>query len=321
MEKKGCPFCGDEQFTAVSNAADYGIPVRNVLCVHCGLVYISPQPSEEEIAQYYRSTFIQKRHAIESVESARARALAKGSEKKYSIDFFADGLNSSSKVLEIGCSYGFLLKIIYEKTGAAVQGVEPSEVSGSFAREEFHIPVFTGTVESYLSSKPQEKFSLIILYHVLEHLRDPVSVLKTLKGMLVPGGRIYIAVPDVTHIQEPLESFFQVPHLVTFSPWTLSKVLEAAGFSPVKFQRKLKKPKTGMEILAGKNEDIQSSQISDLLIGKDPKDVLRSVWQTNAVYSFFRTSKRIIALVLPKKVLLKVSLIFRKSIRFLHDRL
>lgn len=315
-----CPMCHADRAKMVASIADYTVPLTNVICLECGLVYVYPQPTAEELQKYYAGEFIQNRHQIQSMEEARERARKKGSAKKYSVEGLRDGLSASSRVLEIGCSYGFLLHALREATGCQVEGVEPSAVSGAFAREEFGFPVFTGTVEEYLATRKASTFDLIIIYHVLEHLADPIVMLRELRDRLTTNGRLYACVPDVMHLQEPPESFFQVPHLVSFSPWTLYQTFTKAGMKMIIFQRGLRSPKNGMEVYAVVEKDPRAAlSTSHFRLGSDPYEVVKSIARIRIFYRVLRFCKKYFGRVMPTRLLEQASIRLNRIIRLLHD--
>ncbi len=320
MITTACPLCGSDSYRVVATKADYTADLQNVLCEVCGLVYANPRYSDKELKAYYEGEFIQGRHQITTVDEARERAKRKGSEKKYSAEGLKDGLTKDSRVLEIGCSYGFLLKVVRDATGCQVRGVEPSQVSGYFAEQEFGIPVFHGSVEEYLASPNDGPYDLIIIYHVLEHLVDPVGDLKKLRERLSDTGRLYICVPDVTHLQEPPETFFQIPHLTSFSAWSLSQVLVKAGFKPESIQRKLAAPKHGMEIYSVKGERKIEDLAGEFLIGKNLSDVANHLYWKGRMYGTLRGAKTLIEKILPKTWIEKASLKLRRLIRGASDK-
>ena len=322
MEKITCPLCHSSEFKVVATRADYTQPFTNVICTECALVYANPAPTSSELEEYYKRGFIQVRHQVQSVEEARERARRKGSAAKYPVTGLVEKLTRGSSVLEIGCSYGFLLNALHAASGCSVQGVEPNEVSGRFAGEEFGISVIQATVEDYLKSQPAGKYDLIIISHVLEHVADPVFVLTALRQELKPGGELYVCVPDVTHLQEPPESFFQVPHLTSFSPWTLHLALQAAGYKIVRSQRNLRKPRSGMEVFAVSFEDSAAAEAhAAFLIGSDPEKVMRGIEAARLQYAFLRRLKKIVSPLIPKKHLEAVSQKIRYWVRALSDRL
>jgi len=82
------------------------------------------------------------------------------------------------------------------------------------------------------------KFDIIMMFHVLEHLRHPAEYLHGLTNILTKEGRIFIEVPDVDdalislyNIQAFKKFYFQKAHLYYFSKETLMKVCEKAGLT------------------------------------------------------------------------------------------
>ena len=320
MQPVACPLCHSRSYRAVSQVADYTEAHQNVICRGCALVYANPAPTSEELTAYYEKQFIQGRHQIATVEEARERAIRKGSAKKYPIDVFLPFVNASSRVLEIGCSYGFLLKALRDATGCSVQGVEPSKVSGMFAEQEFQIPVLHETVEQYLARPVDQQYDFIILYQVLEHLKDPVHVLRQLKQRLRPDGRLYVCVPDVMHLQEPPESFFQVPHMVSFSPWSFYHTLLFAGLKPVLFNRKLRYPKMGMEAVSVLMESSQDALPAMIFFcGMSVSRVYWSVTIVGGCYQALRMAKKVVSYLIPKRIVERLSIRLRMWVRGLRD--
>lgn len=320
MEKISCPICHSNSYSVVATKADYTVPFINVICEKCALVYANPVPSRAELEEYYKRGFIQVRHQIQSVDEARERARRKGSAAKYPVAGLRDGLSAGSKVLEIGCSYGFLLKALHDATGCDTQGVEPNEVSGRFATEEFGIPVVHATVEEYLALPTAETYDLIIISHVLEHVADPVAVLTALRPRLKKGGRLYVCVPDVTHLQEPLESFFQTPHVTSFSPWTLHLALQAAGLKILTLKRKLKWPKAGFEVFAAPVSDpTAAAPLGVVLRGSDVRQVKWHLKRIGLQYGILRALKRLVGIIIPKRIIEKASVKLRQWLRAAGD--
>ena len=107
---------------------------------------------------------------------------------------------------------------------------------------------------------PKKSFDLICLFHVLEHLPDPIDALYNIKEILQPNGSFFIEVPDILHpYSGGFDDFFQNAHLYNFSLRTLKALLKKADFGIVTHERFLDfirviAPKTG-------NTDKSSKQI------------------------------------------------------------
>jgi len=100
------------------------------------------------------------------------------------------------RVLEIGCAGGYLAELLTAQ-GCTVTGIEIDPRAASQARR-FCNEVIVGDAET-LQLKFREKFDVIVLADVLEHLRDPARLLRRLTAALKPGGYLVISVPNVAN--------------------------------------------------------------------------------------------------------------------------
>ncbi|MEY5068553.1 MAG: hypothetical protein RLZ47_415 [Bacteroidota bacterium] len=124
-----------------------------------------------------------------------------------------NGINKSAKLLEIGSGDGALSGLIYRKFNCHITGVDPSEKGVNYAQEIFHQYGFEGefTVASgYSFQLNNDSFDFIVLADVLEHLQYPDLMLKEIKRLSKPGGKVIITTPirtnehpeDLMHVQE-----------------------------------------------------------------------------------------------------------------------
>lgn len=317
MEKTNCLLCGADDSIVAGRVADRTVPCTNVLCRRCGLVYQNPRMTAAEARAYYAQEFSEVRHKVDSLDAAEERMKKKKSIEKYErfITWILPYLGPGTRVLDVGSSYGYLLEAIRRKSGAKVFGVEPSVTESLFANERLNIPTFRGTADEYLASRPSERYDLIILHHVLEHFLDPVAGLHSLAGLLAPGGAAYVAVPDVMRPGEPAETFFQVPHLVSFSPWTLCRAAEKAGFKIVAFSRSLEK--IGMHAILVRADDARPAvPVSAFTSGQRPPEVLWSLRRTRAAYAILRAMKRTLLCFLPQTKRDRMGAACRRALRF-----
>ena len=79
-------------------------------------------------------------------------------------------------VFQVGCSDGYTLHRMKGFGAEEVKGIDLSQANCDMAREQYGIGVVRGDFENY--DLGDQKFELLILTHVLEHLFEPVSVLK-----------------------------------------------------------------------------------------------------------------------------------------------
>ncbi|NPV85827.1 MAG: methyltransferase domain-containing protein [Anaerolineae bacterium] len=109
-------------------------------------------------------------------------------------DFFIGRIAPGDSVLDIGCGNGAVDYDIAEKTGARVTGIDISEENIAAARRQFSHPRIRYIAGNALSDLPQERFDVVILSNVLEHLPDRPQFLGQVQG-ITKAQRILIRVP------------------------------------------------------------------------------------------------------------------------------
>ena len=100
------------------------------------------------------------------------------------------------RVLDVGCGAGNVARVLRAAGAAEVWGIEVVPEIAERARDALDELVL-GTVEDALSGERLEgSFDTIVCYDVLEHLVDPEAVLRGLRDVAVPGGRLHVSVPN-----------------------------------------------------------------------------------------------------------------------------
>lgn len=139
--------------------------------------------------------------------------------------------------VDIGCGVGGVMGAL---------NVAASSVSGVELQEETRNKLKDDGYTMYKESKylPSDSFDVASLFHVLEHLTDPIQTLQEIHTSLKPGGVIVVEVPHARDVLLNLESFKDFSlwseHLILHTRESLQKVLEVAGFTNIKikgFQR------------------------------------------------------------------------------------
>jgi SAM-dependent methyltransferase len=193
-----------------------------VACPSCGLGVTSPQVSD--LGRYYGSRYWGGRHGFTAEYCARRRVKL--------LSRMAH-LAPGSRVLDFGSGDGNFLRRS-SREGWVSFGVEASFLPENKA---------PGGYEVYTSLegvKPRGPFDAITLWHVLEHLPDPLATLRELESMLTPRGVMVVAVPDAQGVQA--ETFgadwlhLDVPrHLYHFGRTSLERALGKAGLAPFRW--------------------------------------------------------------------------------------
>jgi SAM-dependent methyltransferase len=136
-------------------------------------------------------------------------------------------------MLEIGCAAGDLLVRVQDQLPeATVRGVELSKEASERAWER-GLDVFHGTLEEF---ETDERFDLVFMSHVIEHVLDPVATVERIASLLKPGGILYLETPNVRSLDARIWKrhwgLIHYPrHLCLFDRSTIAGLLERGGFS------------------------------------------------------------------------------------------
>jgi len=224
-----CMLCGCSESTPVQSGVRHDPTLEVRQCRDCGLVFVSPRPTTDELERYYQRLYrddyreppVEERHRLDR-EEAKARVHRLG-----------PLLGPRPRVLEVGSGSGAFLDAIRPHTDQVV-GVEPDESSRAYISNRLGLRVRTDVSEVMYEG---DTFDLIVLFHVVEHLLQPVEFLHGLRALLRTQGTLIIEVPNVEDVLVSvyavpayLRFYYQKAHLYYFSKATLARTLTKAGF-------------------------------------------------------------------------------------------
>lgn len=143
--------------------------------------------------------------------------------------------SEDARLLDLGCGGGTYLAVA-KSCGWEVVGVDPDPKVVGVARERGY-EVHEGGIEVF--DGRSELFDAITLNHVIEHLHDPLEVLRSCHRLLKPGGQIYIATPNMESSGRRVFGKnwrgLETPrHLVIFTERSLKGALQVAGFRRIR---------------------------------------------------------------------------------------
>ncbi len=224
-----CLLCGSDHHHLFAKAESFGYPLVYDQCENCGLVFQSQAESQAADPEFYATTYRRIYQAHEEptakdlwVQSQRAQHLIKILESL--------GVREIHTMLDIGASAGVLLQAFHQAFACQMTGVEPGDAYRAFA-EQKGIPMFP-SVEALIAAGP-ERFDLVSLSHVLEHLPDPVGMLRQIRAeLLSEDGLLLLEVPNFY-----AHDSYELAHLACYTPHTLREALRQAGYDPVHFER------------------------------------------------------------------------------------
>ena len=112
-----------------------------------------------------------------------------------------DAVPEKSCVLDIGCSSGYIGKILHQEKGCEITGVEPHQEAAAEAMQAGYKYVYISSIEEAIQKlkNSDQRFDVIILADVLEHILAPRDVLKQLHSLLTSQGNVIVSLPNVAH--------------------------------------------------------------------------------------------------------------------------
>ena len=234
---RDCPVCGSAArhvfFQQEFEAVDHATPVTGydvVVCQGCGGSYADRIPDQPAFDRYYRDMskyeYAQRGGAESEYDRRRLALIA---------DIIAPHLESPDvRILDVGCASGRLLANIRDRGFARVTGLDPSPACAAAAARLYSVPVLTMTLAEI--ARAGNRFDVVIMVGVLEHLRDLDDAFAHLRKLLAATGLLYVEVPDVTAFADwpnaPYQDF-STEHINFFSPISLSNLMLRHGFARV----------------------------------------------------------------------------------------
>ena len=224
-----CHVCGGARFYYLFSASDY----RVVRCDDCGLVFLNPQPSDDELAGIYNPDYFLGSNSEKG--SQAVREIKQATARLYLSEISRYCGPDSGHLLEIGCGDGDFL-VTAQAAGWRVTGVEYSAAACEKARQRLkHGEVFCGELQA--AGLEAEQFDLCVISDVIEHVRSPMDFLKEIHRLLKPGGALFIATPSIdswsARLMRQKWMEFKAEHLVYFDPQTLQTALFKSNFREV----------------------------------------------------------------------------------------
>lgn len=249
-----CNLCRSTEGKLIATKDRHGAPLLVTCCAGCGLSYVDPLPSREELTRFYAN-----RYRLEYKQASRPRLKHVHRAGKVALSRLRVAAllaKPAARVLDCGAGGGEFSYLMSSR-GYRVTGIEPNDGYREFARGEYGVDLRPGALDDVEFG--DNEFDLITIFHVLEHIPDPSAALARLAGWLRPGGHLYVEVPNaVTQVSSP-SNLYHRAHLYYFAAAPLLALAERAGLLPVmvdgsRFQANLtaifSKPANGAAVTA-----------------------------------------------------------------------
>ena len=244
LPHRACASCGAAGYRVCHHQEfivpeGYPLPAAYdvVVCHRCGFVYADTPATQRDYDWFYSewSKYDDSTTAtgggVVGDDAARLAATAR--------DIAHVLPSKASSILDAGCATGGLLSALRDQGFSAVAGLDPSP-GCAFACRERGFQAYVGSIAPAPVHLP--KFDCIVLSHVLEHVCDVPAFFAATRGLLAPGGYLYIETPDAARYENYLYAPFQefnTEHINHFSAQTLSNTARRFGFQPIVTEQKV----------------------------------------------------------------------------------
>ncbi len=262
-----CPLCGKEGKILYGNMKDRTTDAPGLwtirYCHTCDIAWLSPRPVVEDIEKLYPTTYFthtvlakpNPTGVLSKIKYVKKKVRNTIYKVHYGYNFFGQNWigilaakfspfvervgrtilyienQPGGRLLDIGCGNGEFLAQMKD-LGWEVMGVEPDVESASIARENFQIPVLSGTLLE--NDIPDNSFDIVTMQHVIEHLHNPTETLNKIFHILKPSGKLVMLTPNIKSLVQILmkESWhpWEPPrHLILYSPSSLKTLVNKIG--------------------------------------------------------------------------------------------
>lgn len=225
-----CNICGCKEKEIIS----FEDVSRLVRCKKCKLIYVDNRLTlKESIRLYNQNYFTKERRELSHIREKHILNKIKR----------LKNTNITGNLLDIGCAEGEFLRLIENSTSFKAFGVDISEYAAKEAQKK---GLNVKNCDVLEAAFPDNYFDVVTLRHVLEHLHDPLKILKEVNRVLKKDGILIIEVPNLKYMlfktnflakvfnKQP-HLFETKEHLYHFDSATIIRLLKLSGFTKPEF--------------------------------------------------------------------------------------
>lgn len=222
-----CCLCSSAECEVISNKDRHGQPLQTAICKGCGLVHHYPLPTPEEVDTYYNQEYrlsYKKTYTPKLKHTYRAGLVASQRIKDMNAIF-----TESNNILDIGSGGGELCFMMARIGNKNIRGIEPNEGYARYSKDNLQLNVYEGSYKTV--GFKENSFDLITMYHVLEHILNPIELLEQIHKWLCEEGHLVIEVPNIEAVCVSPKNRFHFAHIFNYNLATLEAMGIKTGFA------------------------------------------------------------------------------------------
>lgn len=242
MSYSNCPVCKNESIKPSLTAKDHTVSGEKFTiaeCCMCGLRFTLNAPSEDKIGPYYQSSsYISHSNTKKGVIN-----LLYHTARFFTMTWKEKLVKKAAKrqvgmLLDIGSGTGTFVNTM-EKAGWNVVGLEPDPEARAQAIKKYNSDIYPS---DELFRLPEQTYSVITMWHVLEHVHQLDEYVERMRELLAPTGKLIIAVPNYkskdASIYKEFWASYDVPrHLYHFSPNSMRMLMKRHNMRVIGIRR------------------------------------------------------------------------------------
>lgn len=309
---KECICCSNQERQVISTVGRNFTKLTTVMCLGCGLIHSYPIPSKKELDEFYEYHYRKKYKFTYKPQMRHTIRYAKGCfETVKELFTYLDYDRGNNKTfLDIGSGSGEILYFA-KKIGFEVLGIEPNNGYAEFTKRDLNLNVINSTLEKIDFNN--QKFDVINLNQVLEHLPNPLETLNKLKDLLNFNGILILTVPDIESKLHSPNTQFHYAHIYNYNHISLKKIFDKAGLQ-------ILNPETKSTRIFSKKVKFPDNSTINFDFKKNVEHISEII-SKNSYKKHYSSSTPYIRLIrkcfqYPKEIF--ISLLYRKHIDFLN---
>jgi len=237
-EVPACPVCGTSEFAPFAVGFDYELltcanPWRFVKCNACGHVWLNPRPAVAELGVVYPPTYYAYNYETINPIARKAKELL---DRRKIAKIVRHCARAPKSYLDVGCGDGRFLRVM-EQLGvprAGLYGLELDKRVVERLRGQGYGGVSCERAED-VSGFPESGIDLVTMFHVIEHVDNPGTVISRVRRWLSPGGVFALETPNLNSLDARLfhKTYwggYHIPrHWNLFTPASITRLLTDNG--------------------------------------------------------------------------------------------